>query len=254
MSREARSYIYRSIGLFAVLQAMLAAAIIWWPAFAENIGSLKKLAAPLPMLGDLLASVEKVGVEGYVIGQHYFKGCNTMGVAAAILFAMGAVAGEVHRGTLEQWIARPVSRTRLLTERYLGGICAVSVPVVLTSLSVPMLLTRVDETMAIYDLMLCAMRQSLFLGVIYSLTFLLSAMGDQPLRIAFFMLFATTFEFGTYFVETVTDFSIFRMVDMQSFLELTREAGRPMLVDYGMLLACGACFALSLYIFKRRTP
>jgi len=34
-------------------------------------------------------------VIGYISGQHFFKGCNTLGTAAAVLFAVGAVAGDV---------------------------------------------------------------------------------------------------------------------------------------------------------------
>jgi ABC-type transport system involved in multi-copper enzyme maturation permease subunit len=60
-------------------------------------------------------------VFAYVTGQHFFKGCNTLGTAAAVLLAVGAVAGEAHRGTLEIWLARPLSRRRILSERWVQG-------------------------------------------------------------------------------------------------------------------------------------
>ena len=102
LSRDARNYLLFGTMLFVVLEALLAVAIIWWPSFSENTGALKRLAAPLPMLADQLNLIDMIGVPAYVVAQHFFKGCNTLGAAAAVLLAMNAVAGEAQRGILGQ--------------------------------------------------------------------------------------------------------------------------------------------------------
>ncbi|MEO2237246.1 MAG: ABC transporter permease subunit [Candidatus Poseidoniia archaeon] len=254
MNREAKSYLFRSVGFFIVLEAMLVAAILFWPSFVENIASLKKLAAPMPMLGKMVSQLEEGGVAAYVVGQHYFKGCNTLGTAAAVLFAMGAVAGEVHRGTLELWLSRPVSRWRLLSERYFGGLAAVLVPLFISSATVPMLLQTVDESMGMGALMLCSVHMSLFLGAIYSVTFLLSAMGSQPTRIAFVMLFFNIFEFATYMVKDITHYSMYRLAYIEVLMKIVLFDKLNWTFLGVMLTICVGCFLGAQAAFHRRVP
>ncbi len=109
MERTLRAYLVPALAYLLLLEAMLAAAILYWPNFEENVGALK-LMAPIDMLKDMVDTLAQGGIEAYVTGQHFFKGCNTLGTASAALFAAGAVAGEVHRGTLEIWLARPFTR------------------------------------------------------------------------------------------------------------------------------------------------
>ena len=79
LSRDARNYLLFGSMLFIVLEVLLALAIIWWPSFAEHTGVLKQLAAPLPMLAEQLNLIDMIGVPAYVVAQHFFKGCNTLG-------------------------------------------------------------------------------------------------------------------------------------------------------------------------------
>ena len=112
MSREVKGYLLFSALYAVILEVLLVLAIIWWPSFEGNTAALKRLAAPLPMLAQQLDLIDLIGVPAYVVAQQYFKACNTLGATAAVLFAMGAIAGEAQRGTLEIWISRPVSRLR----------------------------------------------------------------------------------------------------------------------------------------------
>ncbi|MFT5049379.1 MAG: ABC-2 type transport system permease protein [Chlamydiales bacterium] len=254
MGREFKSVIWRSLGFLVMLEMMVAAAIIWWPSFAENMSTIKSLASPIPMLRDMVNSLEAGGISAYVTGQHYFKACNTLGAAAAVLFAVGAVAGEAHRGTLELWLARPVSRTRLLTERYLFGLFALTLPIFASSASIPSLLATVDETMQMSDLMLCSVHSSLFLASIYSVTFLWSTVGSQPTRIAMAVLFLAIFQFAIYMVKTITHYSLFRLVDIEAFVQITSRNQLNWPVVAGMLAANLLCFGAALFAFKRRVP
>ena len=201
MARQTRLFLVFGTLLFVILEVLLALAIHWWPAFADHTGAIKSLSAPIPMLAKQIDLIEMLQVPGYVVGQHYFKGCNVMGAAAAVLFAMGAIAGEAHRGTMEIWLARPVSRLRLYSERWLAGQTAIFLPVLLTSLTVPALLSTIDETMRYDHLVLCSIHQSLFLGALFSTSYMLSAFSSQPLKIAFVMLFLSIFQFSIYMVK-----------------------------------------------------
>lgn len=254
MERALRSYLGPALGYLLVLEGLLAAAILFWPSFRDNVESLKAIAGPLPMLRDMVTQIGAAGVAAYVHGQHFFKGCNTLGTAAAILFAMSAVAGEAHRGTLELWLARPFSRPRLLLERYFAGALALVLPVFLSTASVPWLLGFVGESMALGPLMLCAAHQSLFLLALYSATFLCSTLASRPILIALWMIFFTTLEFSLYLVKTLTDYSIFRLTDIETFARITSRGALAPAPTLGLALLSLALTAASLHAFARRVP
>jgi hypothetical protein len=253
MDRDVKTALWRTVGYAIVLELLLAGAVLFWPNFKGNIGTLKAMA-PMQIMKDMVDALGKGGVTAYVNGQHFFKGCNTLGCAAAVLFAMGAVAGEAQRGTLEIWLARPVSRKRILLERYALGALAVALPVFATTLTIPWLLARVDESTRVWPLVLCSAHESLFLLAVYSATFLWSCLGHKPTLIAFVMLFFTTFQFSLYMVQTATHWSLFRLTDIEAFGRIFSAASLDARVCLPLAAASVACLAASLYAFERRTP
>jgi len=252
MERTLRSYILPALGYFLVLEFMLFAAIWFWPDFREN-SSLFRSMAP-PALKGIVDAFGTGGVSSYVNGQHFFKGCNTLGTAAAVLFAMGAVAGEAHRGTLEIWLARPFPRYRLLLERWVAGALALSIPVFLTSATIPSLLAMHGESMDYSDLMLCSAHESLFLLILYSITFLWSVHSSRPARLALVMLFLTTMQFALYLVKGITDFTLFRLSDLPVYGRIMHDNALDWRLVLPMCTAIVVLVALSLRGFARRTP
>ncbi len=238
-----------------LLEAMLAAAILFWPEFLENMSAIRSMAKSVPIVGDeMVGKIEEYGLPAYVLAQHFFKGCNALGTAAAVLFAAPAVAGEAHRGTLELLLARPFSRTRLLLERYAAGALALVVPVFLTTLTIPLLAERVEEYEAYAPYLLCAAQQSLFLLAIYGVTFLCSCLGSNPNKIALTILFVSVFQFALYMIKTVTHASLFRLCDMDVLLALYDDGRWNAPIVLGLAATIGACLAGSLFAFRRRCP
>ena len=254
MGREGRAYFLFAFGFGLVLEAMLVAAVLWWPAFSEHAGALKGFLGKIPVMGEVVELADRTGVKGYVFGQHFFKGCNTLGSAAAILFAMGAVAGEAFRGTMEIWLARPISRLRLLGERFVYGLAALWIPIVLTSLTIPWLVTFVDQNMGFAGLWECILHQCLFLGALYAFTFLLSALGSQPVVIAFGMLLFVSFEFSIYLVKTITHYSIYRLADLDVLLEISGARGLNWFMEGTLIGFHLLCFGIAYWAFRRRVP
>jgi hypothetical protein len=246
---------WAALGYGAVLFGSLALAILYYPQFLQNVGSFRALA-PLPVLKDLVGAVETGGLWAYVAGQQYFKGCNSLGAPAAALFACGAIAGEANRGTLEIWLARPLSRLRLYAVRYVAGALALCLPVFATSWSIPWLMQVADVKGELSYALLtrASVHQSALLLAIYSLTFALSAAGRHPLRIAFWVLFATTAMFALYLIDRVTHWSLFRLTDVHAFLRIQRSGALdPVLL--GSMLAASALFAgAGWFVFRRRLP
>ncbi len=248
------------LALFALafallLEAMLAAAILFWPEFSDNLTSIRAMAKDIPILGEnVLAKIDDYGFPAYVLVQHFFKGCNALGAAAAVLFAAPAVAGEAHRGTLELFLARPFSRARLLLERWLAGALALTLPVLLTSLTIPLLAAHVDEYEAYGPYLACAAHQALFLLAIYALTFLGSCLSSNPTRIALLFLFVCVFQFAIYMVKIATHWSLFRLCDMDVLLELFEKGRWNAPIVLALLGTIALALLASLFVFQRRTP
>lgn len=240
-----------ALAYFVVLELMLVAAVLYWPKF--DIGKIRDLI-PFDNMREMVDEIGDAGIVGYVVGQQFFKGCNTLGTAAAALFAAGAVAGEVHRGTLEIWIARPYSRLRILTLRYAAGALATIVPVFVSSATIPWLAAHVGEDLDLVPLLWCAAHQSLILLAIYGVTFLLSTMGSNPTRIALSVLFVTTLMFAIYFVDFVTHWSFFRLSDIQDYLDAYDDRRLDPSVALPILALIVTCFLASVLAFRRRVP
>jgi ABC-type transport system involved in multi-copper enzyme maturation permease subunit len=237
-----------------LLEVMLAAAILFWPEFAANLATLRSMTSAIPIAGEMLSKVEEQGLPAYILAQHFFKGCNALGTAAAVLFAAPAVAGEAHRGTLEMWLARPFSRRRLLLERYAAGALALVVPVFLTTLTIPWLCTRVDEVEPYSPYLACAALQGLFLLAIYGVTFLCSCAGSNPTKIALTLLFVTVFQFALYMIKTVTHWSLYRLCDMDVLLDLFDDGRWNASILVSLAVTVAATLVASLIVFERRTP
>jgi ABC-2 type transport system permease protein len=247
------------LALFALayallLEAMLAAAILFWPEFAANLTTFRSMTSAIPIAGEMLSQIEELGLPAYVLGQHFFKGCNALGTAAAVLFAAPAVAGEVHRGTLEMWLARPFSRRRLLLERWAAGALALVVPVFVTTLTIPALCARVDEFEPYGPYLQCAAQQALFLLAIYGVTFLCSCAGSNPNRIALTVLFVTVFQFALYMIKNVTHWSLYRLCDMNVLLEIYDAGSWNGPIVAALAGTVVATLVASLFVFERRTP
>ena len=237
-----------------VLEAMLVPAILFWPEFSANLESIRAMARNVPILGDeMLSKIDESGFPAYVVAQHFFKGANALGTAAAILFAAPAIAGEAHRGTLELWLARPYSRARLLSERWAAGALALTLPVFLTSLSIPFLAERVDEYEAYGPYLACAAHQALFLLALYALTFLGSCLGSNPNKLAMVAMFVAVAQFALYMVKTVTHASIFRLCDMDVLMAVAAGSWNVPIV---LALAATVVLALvaSVLVLRRRCP
>lgn len=253
MERTLRSYLIPSLLFALLLEAMTAPAILYWPDFEDHIDTFGDML-PFESVRQMIDTIAESGVSAYVNLQHFYKACNILGTAAAVFFAVGAVAGEANRGTLELWLSRPISRTRMLLERYFAGALALTLPIFATSATIPYLLDQIGETMSLSGLMLSSLHQSLFLLVLYSLAFTISTISSRPLPIALGLLFLTIFQFSIYLVMEWTHYSWFRLADLDDFQTILRTGHLNASICLPLAAASALLLATSLYLFHRRVP
>ncbi len=248
-----RSLLLYTLLYTIVMELMLVAAVLYWPDFEQNVDALR-LLAPIKSVKDIVQEIEQEGVIPYITSQQFFKGGNTLGTAAAVLFAVGAVAGEAHRGTLELLLARPYSRLRILSERWLFGAVCCCLPVFLTSATIPWMGSWIDEDFDIVPLMLCSVHESLFLLAVYGAAFFCSTIGSNPTRIALVLLFVSTFQFAIYFIEVVTKWSLYRLADLKDFTKIYEDYALDWTVCGPLVAAIVLSFTASYLAFRRRLP
>jgi ABC-type transport system involved in multi-copper enzyme maturation permease subunit len=253
MLGELRTRVWLGIVYFVVLEVLLIGAMVYWPQFAENLDKLRSLI-PLPVLQAMADEIEASGFPAYLAAQHFFKGANSIGGLVSVLLAMFAVALEVQRGTLEIWLARPVSRARLFCERWLCGAFWLVLPVFASTLSVPWIAGYVDERVDVWPLILLASYQSLFLLTIYAPTFLLSCWWANPLGIGFAMLLLALFQMSIYLIEKLTHYSYFRLADVPTFVEIYDTESLPVGPTLVLCVLVIVPTLLAWKRFERLTP
>lgn len=254
MERTLRSYLVPSLGFLLILQAHLVAVIWYWPEFEDNLAQIKGLL-PFESLRKTIDDIAARGVGAYIHFQHFVKFANILGTVAAVLFSCSAVAGEAHRGTLEIWLARPISRRRLLVERWAVGALALCAPIFASTATIPWLLDRmVDEDLALGPLLLSAVHQSALLLVVYSLSFLLSTRSSQPLRIALVLLFLALFQGVLYLVQGIGEWSYYRLADLQDHWDILNRGRLDLPLVGSLLAASGVLLLLAERSFQRRLP
>ncbi|MCK6444993.1 MAG: ABC transporter permease subunit [Planctomycetes bacterium] len=253
MRRELKLTLGATLAITFVIELLLVPAILFWPRFEDKIELLSAMA-PLQVLKDQLGYIEQTGVVGYTVAQHFFKVCSTLGVLAAALLSAPAVAGHALRGTLELCLARPLSRRRMLFERWLLGAFALCAPIFLSTATIPPLVARIDETLEQAPLAWCALHQSLFLLAIYSLGFLGSCLSRNPWLVAGAVLFGGLLQFALYMIETATHWSLFRLSDVPTYIDVYQQ--RALDPQQWIPLAATSAVALgcSFVAFARRVP
>ena len=254
MERTLRAYLLPSLAFLVILELHLALFIWYWPQFEEQASQIRNLL-PFESLQKTFDDIASRGVGSYIHFQHFVKFSNILGTVAAAFFSCSAVAGEAHRGTLEIWLARPYSRTRLLLERWLTGALALALPIVLSTATIPWLLERlVDEELALGPLLLSSVHQSIFLLAIYAISFLWSTLSTHPIRIAMTLLFVALFEGVLYLVQGINDWSIYRLADLQDHWRIASEHALDWRVVGPLLAFVAALLLASDRAFRRRVP
>jgi len=249
--RLIREAALRAALFFVLLEANLVVSVLFYPDFAENMPVWVKLV-PIPVIRESLDLIAEHGFAGYVLGQQFFKSVNTLGTAAAALFAMGAVAREVENRTIEFLVSRPVGRGRILATKFALGAAAILVPVFLSSISTVPLGVAIGETIETIPLLLCAAHASLFLLVLYAVTFLLSTLSSEQGKVAFLVLGLSTLSFALYMVKGATDYSVYRLSDFFVHLDIFVERRLPVATDASLAGALVALYALAHRAFVRR--
>ena len=145
--KRLRGSLYLSAGM-----ATLAAVVIWiFPSFSDTFEGDDLLEAYPPEMLQLFDVRTMASLEGFLAFELYVFGWTILlGLYLAYLGA-GVIADDVDRGRMDTLLAMPVSRPRLLVEKF----ASLSVPIVAVNVLVPPVVLvgawLIDEPMSVAD-------------------------------------------------------------------------------------------------------
>ncbi|MBI3819999.1 MAG: ABC transporter permease [Planctomycetes bacterium] len=246
-----RDVFWKSVTFAALLEVHMILVVLYFPDFERNASNIKK-AIPSEFFKQFVDLALTRGYDSYIGFQHFAKAIATFGTFAAIFMANSAVAGEVHDRTAEFLFSRPWSRTRILATKYLTGALFLILPVWIVSPTAIPLARLIDEPVAIAPIFLQTIHSSVFMILLYSMTFVISSWSSNAMSVAFGALGIALLEFVLLIIQGVSHSSIYKLSDMGVSLEIMRTERLPFVLEVSMAGSCAALFAISLAIFKRR--
>ncbi|MDG2207853.1 MAG: ABC transporter permease subunit [Pirellulales bacterium] len=246
----ARGLLWLTIGYFAILEAAMVAAILYWPKFRDNTPALAKLI-PFQALQDLLTAVQQSGYWPYFAIQQWFKGCSLFGVAAIAFMGSGIIAREADQRTAEFLFSRPVSRRTVLRVRSLVLLLAVVLPVYLSSISAIWISPLVDERLPWRATLLASTYMACFLAMLVAATVLLSVLSTHQLRAGVIVVGIVLLSFAQYLIQGIDQWSLFATIDVWTFMKI--GAGEFPLVRSGCFVAAALAmlFAAEMRLERR---
>lgn len=184
---------------------------------------------------------------------HFFKGANVVGSAAAIVLALGTVVREVETGTIVLLLSRPVSRRRLLASWAAVHLLGLVAPLVVLSAFVPELVhTLVGREAARGPMLLGALHASAFVFAAYAISLVFAVTLSEQIHVATAAGSLFVLSFLLYFVDATRPYTLFRLSSMDVYLDLARGGAFAWPEFFGCLALGVASLIAAAFLFERR--
>jgi ABC-type transport system involved in multi-copper enzyme maturation permease subunit len=232
-----------------VMELLLLPAIILWPDLKIIGDKLGPILSFTKFLGKSVFSdvIQAVGdYSDYFALQAFFKGANICGAAAAVLVGTGLIARERESLTLEFLMARPISTSRILFEKFSIATIGLTVPVFLVTWSgIPLSAWLVDEELTFVAVTIAAWHNSLFIVCMLALTTLCSVVFRLQAHVAAVAGVFIVSQVTLFFIQTARKFSLFQLSDIDVYAPILHsEVGLEVLLESMELWMLGAIFVL----------
>jgi len=263
-----REVLWMTLIYTLILESVLIPTLWLWPELYEMLRRGGMLSARqffeglLPGFSDSITDRdEQIAFRNYAAGQIFFKGTNVAGIAAAILMGTGIIARERENQTLEFLLARPVSRSAVLWNKFWVIALCITVPIFLTSWSAIDVSAAMAEggedtyDLPFWGLTAACVHASAFVVFFLALTTVFSAVAKYQVHVAFWIGGIVITNVAIYLVPQAKVVSILNLSDYTIYGPLMAEnehLSGLVLGPFGVLVAATiALYALADYLFRR---
>lgn len=178
-----------------VVYSVAAIGFLWmyvavYPSIGKQAEQFTKLYESYPeslMKAFGIDKIDLTSFENFISIEHFSLIWPIMLAILLISIASGSFAGEIERGTNEMVLSRPISRARLFAGRYLFGVCAMVLFVVVSVFAVlPLAALHGVDVVAGRFLFIAALG-ALFGLAVFSVSLLVSALVSERGRVSMIM-------------------------------------------------------------------
>mgnify|MGYP002783808661 FL=1 len=259
---------WMALAYLLILEALCVPVLLWWPdIYADLQRSSLFRSLPLDFAKRIFEGItdkdEGIAYRNWVAVMLFFRSCNLVGTAAAVLFGTGLFARERENQTFEFLLSRPIARGAILWQKLWPAALCTVLPLFVVNASALYWSTHIGEQLPVAELFLATAHAAVFLLFVLTLT----AWASLRLRVQAHVAAAVgaflVLQIGVYLTQRIRGFSLFRLVDFEWYVPVL--AGNTpwwQMLDpfhrHGftswLLLATAACLVLAWRDLRRAAP
>lgn len=230
------------------------ATILAFPTFKANYTLVMNLIPDfMSFMRRALESMGEGKLSVFAGINHFFKGANIIGPAAAIILALGTVVRELEIGTIGLLLSRPVSRTRILFGFIVVHVLELIVPLLLITCMLPWCArVMIDEQLELAPFMLATIHGCSFIFLIYGISLLAAVLFSEQIKVAAVSGGICILSFMLYFVDATRPYTLYRLSSMEIYLDLVQGGSIPLL-EFSICVGAGcACLLAAILVFRNK--
>jgi ABC-2 type transport system permease protein len=180
-SKMLRDEWVKLVAFFIFMGAVAVVQTVFWPKIRVMLPSILEIVPR--KFKFLIGGMQTEGFVYFTITQQMMKNIGMFGSALAVILGASAVAKEVEAGTMELLLAQPVSRKRVLLEKYLFNLGILFIPVVISTLLTYPAALIIGESISLTGLLIAGLYGFFIVAVAYSATFFLGVLIDAQMQV-----------------------------------------------------------------------
>ncbi len=143
----------------------------------------------------------------------FFRSTNLVGTAASVLIGTGLFAREREANTLEFLLARPISRSSLLWQKFWPCAVVVTAPIFIVNATAIPWSWQLELDLPKWELFLASLHAAIFALAFLTLTMYVSIIVRVQAHVAAIVGAFAVLQIGMYLTQRIRPYSLFRMVD-----------------------------------------
>lgn len=211
---------WMALAYLLILEALCVPVLLWWPdIYADLQRSSLFRNLPIDFAKRIFEGVSDrdadIAYRNWVAVMLFFRSCNLVGTAAAVLFGTGLFARERENQTFEFLLSRPIARGAILWQKWWPAALCTVLPLFVVNASALYWTRQIGETLPVWELFLATLHAAVFLLFVLTLTSWASLRLSVQAHVAGAVGAFLVLQIGVYLTQRIRPFSLFRLVDFE---------------------------------------
>jgi ABC-type transport system involved in multi-copper enzyme maturation permease subunit len=250
-SKMLRDEWVKLVAFFIFMSAVAVAQTVLWPKIRIMLPSILELVPQ--KFKWMIGGMQTEGFVYFTITQQMMKNIGMFGSALAVILGASAVSKEIEAGTMELLLAQPISRKRVLLEKYLFNLGILFIPVVISTLLTYPAALIIGESISLTGLLITGLYGFFIVAVVYSFSFFLGVMIDTQMQVIVAGLGFCLVMFILTVFKSTSFLSLYGYMDLDIMRQIFALGSIPSIEMIVFAMLCAAFFAASWWRFSKKT-